>query len=163
MQIRKLWPALLLAVAPVLAGAQQPATPTPFDVMKANVAQCRNAAEKERWTANVDLWQIVLAKPGPVAAVDREKMSKLLETIRVNVSRIRSAPEKERWTANIEMWKALIETGGVLTSANVSALTPVFEKMKTNVAAITRGPERERWVANRDLWQNVMTRSVAAF
>jgi hypothetical protein len=164
MRTKTLWSALALLLAPALASGQQaPAAKTPFEVMKANVAQCRNAAEKERWTANVDLWQIALAAPGPVAVADRAKMSSLLETIRVNVSRVSSTPEKERWTANIEMWRVLIASGGVLTRTDASTLAPVFDRMKTNVAAITRGPEKERWMANRDLWQSAMTRAAAAF
>lgn len=162
MWMRRFLPALLLAL-PALALAQQPATPSPLETMKANARSIVNAAERERWNANVRLWTIELAQPGPVANKDLAKMSQLLEQMRLNVGKIRVTTEKERWDANVEMWRVLIEHRGVLASPAAATLAPVFARMKANVAEIAQPAERERWMANCDLWQSVMARAAAAF
>ncbi len=162
MKVRTAWLGLLLVVPTLLAGQQPAGEQPPFEVMQANVARIRNTAEKDRWMANVDLWKIALAQPGPVAAEDRSRMDALLQRIRYNVARIRNAPEKQRWETNIALWRVLIEGNGVLSKADVATLTPQLETMKANVADISVAAEHERWQANRELWEVVLARNVAA-
>jgi hypothetical protein len=76
----------------------------PFATMKANVAKITDAAEKERWDANVAMWEVVMAAPGKVAKPGRDAMVKALDTIKANLAKIRVAAERERWDANREMW-----------------------------------------------------------
>lgn len=162
MRISTLWPTLLLVVPTLAWGQRQSAVKPPFEVMKANVSAIRNMAEKDRWMANVDLWEIALARPGAVDAKDRARMDALLERIRINVARIRNAPEKARWDTNIQMWQALIEGDGVLSKADAAKLSPMFESLKANITDISIAGEHERWQANRELWEGVLARSTAA-
>lgn len=138
MRMRNLAAMLLLALPGAAAAQQAPATRSPLEVMKASLDTVRNAAEKERWNANIQLWTIALAHPGPIAKKDLTRMSTQFDRMTSNVSKIRVAAEKERWDANVEMWRVLIENKGVLTARAVSTLTPVFETMKANVAEIPR-------------------------
>jgi len=162
MRISTLWPALLLVVPTLASGQQQPAVKPPFEVMKANASAIRNMAEKERWMANVDLWEIALAPSGAVDAKDRARMDALLERIRINVARIRSAPEKARWETNIQMWQALIAGNGLLSKTEAAKLGPMLDSLKANIADISIASEHERWQANRELWEGVLARSTAA-
>ncbi len=154
--------AVSIIMLPLLALAQNvPAQATlelkgSFDVMKANVAKITEFGEKERWTANVDLWQIKLMQKGEISKAELEKMIALLDRTKANVAKVTEAAEKERWQANITLWQTLIAQKGVLTKSNVDKMTAPFATIKANVAEITEPEEMERWQVNRDMWQMVI-------
>jgi hypothetical protein len=134
---------------------------TSLDAIKANVAKITEAGEKQRWQANIDLWQLKFAQPGIIAKTDLDKMTSSLDRIKANVAKVTDAQEKERWQANIDMWQVLIDQKGVLLKGGVEKVKAPFEKMKANIAKITEAGEKQRWEANRDLWQGVIDRAMA--
>jgi hypothetical protein len=130
-----------------------------FEKMMANVAMITEAGEKERWQANLDLWQIKLAQPGVIAKTKLDKMAVSLDRIKANVAKVTEAGEKERWRANLDLWQVVITQKGVPAKGDIEKLKAPFAKMKGNVARFTGASERERWQANLDLWQTVMNRA----
>jgi len=168
-----------------VAPAATPGTKAVLEQMQTNVAQVTQAAEKERWNANLGMWKVVFAKPGKLAAADVEALRTSLKTMRTNVDAITSAAEKERWTANLRLWQAFV--GGKAMTAPMPMNTPccggampmatpmagrammgmpangmrqgtdaAFGRMTLNVAKITEPAEKERWQANCDLWTAVL-------
>ena len=100
-------------LTPVMAMAQvaPPATPgtkAVLDQMQANVSQITVPAEKERWNANLSMWNVVFAKPGKLAASDLSALRSSLRTMRTNVNAITRSAEKERWMANLRLWQAFV-------------------------------------------------------
>ena len=138
-----------MLILPTLALAQgeqartKPDGKAPFDVMKANVAKITEAGEKERWQANLDLWQLKLAQTGAVAKTELDKMAVALDRIKANVAKVTEAGEKRRWQANLDLWQVVIAQKGVPAKGDVEKLKAPFEKMKANVAKVTAAGEKE--------------------
>jgi hypothetical protein len=136
-------------MAPVV---EAPTATLPLERMKTNVAAIGHPAEKERWEANVKLWQLAMADgallPAPLA-----KATQALDTMRANVEEIVDRPEKERWEENTELWRMRLAAHVKPTKADLTKMTALLDRMKANVEHIAFAAERERWVANRDLWE----------
>jgi hypothetical protein len=152
---------LTLAVAQGAAIQEKKDLKASLETMKANVAKVTDAGEKERWQANIALWEIQLTQKGAIAKADLDKMTSLLDRIKANVAKVAEAGEKERWQANIDLWEVLIGQKGVLGKGDVDKLKAPFDKMKANVAKITETSEKERWEANRHAWEVVIDRAIA--
>ncbi len=132
-----------------------------LETMKANVAKVTEAGEKERWQANIDLWQLKLGHGRAIGKTDLHKMTGLLHRIKANVAKVTDVAEKERWQANIDLWQGLIRQKGVLAKGHAEKLKAPFKKMKANIAKITEAGEKERWQTNREMWKVVIDRAVA--
>lgn len=176
MRISTLFAAALMA--PVLASAQiaPPATPSMkalLERMDANVAQIAAPTEKKRWSANVAMWRIVIAKPGKLSDADVAALQASLDAVKTNVAVVVRPDEKERWQANVRLWQSFVRGGQRMMgqpgqampcctqpSMNMPAghgVDAAFGRMKLNVAKIPDSAERERWQANCDLWEAVLT------
>jgi len=164
MKRMRLWIAAML-VLPALARPQgAPVQPRPdmnasFAAMKANVAKIVDPAEKERWQANVDAWQIEIAQTGAITKAKNDKLAASLRKIRRNVARVADPAEKERWQANIGLWQLLISHKGLLAKSDLATAKAFVETISNNVAKVTEPGEKERWTANRDMWQGLLDRS----
>jgi hypothetical protein len=152
-------------VVPAFAVAQstpkqaKPDPKTTFSVLKANVAKITAPAEKERWQANKDAWEVEVAQTGKVRKVELGKMLGAIDRIKANVAKIRAGSEKERWQANIDLWDLFLSRAGAFEKTDLTTASAALETMKANVAAISAPVERERWQANRDLWQAALDRA----
>jgi hypothetical protein len=146
----------LLVALPAASAAQTGASPnTLLDKIKVNVAMTAGA-EKDRWTANILLWDLKLAQKDKLSATDLGMMKTSLDLIRANVANVLYAPERERWEANIALWQATFDNAGQLSPATVAAMKGPLAVIRANVAKITEMTEKERWEANRDLWTGVV-------
>lgn len=156
---------LVLAVAaPTLAwsqGTSQPAgaaMQAAFDSMQANVATIAVPHEKERWQANVALWQVRLGHMGKLEKADLGTMQASFDLMKANVAKITAPAEKERWLANRDLWQLALHQTGKMSSADMKRMQAGFETMRANVARISAPAERGRWQANRDLWKGMIDR-----
>jgi hypothetical protein len=148
----------LLVTLPAASAAQTASSSTTLlDRIKANVALTAGA-EKERWTANVQLWDLKLAQKDRLSAAELGMMKASLDQIKANVANVLYAPEKERWEANIALWQATFDNAGQLSPAAVATMKGSLAVIRANVAKITEMTEKERWEANRDLWTGVLGR-----
>lgn len=112
---------------PVMAMAQvaPPATPgtkAVLERMQANISQITAPAEKERWNANLSMWNVVFAKPGKLATADVGALRASLKTMRTNVNAITRSAEKERWMANLRLWQAFVGGAGMAGSQQMNML-----------------------------------------
>jgi hypothetical protein len=155
--------------APALAWSQLPTRPAPpemkaaFARMQANVGNISGPLEKERWQANVALWQVRLGNVGRLEKADLDKMQPSFDLMKENVAKITEPAEKERWQLNRDLWQiTLSQTTGKISSADMEKIKAAFDKMQANIARITGVWERGRWQANRDLWQGMMGEEVSA-
>jgi predicted secreted protein len=143
-----------IATAQVAPAGQK--TKPAFEKMQANVAQITVVGEKQRWQANVAMWQTVIAKPGAPSTAEIAGLRASLMTINANVAEVTRPAEMERWRANIALWRAFIRAGKVQPPTG-PAIDAAFNRMKGNVSKITDPAEKERWQANIDLWQEILT------
>jgi len=153
---------LTLALAQGAADQEKKDLKASLEAIKANVAKVTEAGEKERWQANIDLWQLKVAQTGVITKTDLDKMTSSLDGIKANGGKVTEAHEKERWEANNRLWHVLIGQKGVTGKGDAEKLKAPFEKMKTNIAKIKEAGEKERWEANRDMWQVVIDRVAPA-
>lgn len=160
--------AAVLAAAPILASAQatpaKPAQTTSALVarIKTNVAQITEPTEKDRWQANLELWQLATGLTGPATKADLDRMKLLVDRIFANTARITDPAEKGRWQANVDMWKIVSTYAGQVPKEDLAKAKASFARMKANVATITAAKEKERWQANRDLWRAQLAKLDAA-
>lgn len=147
----------LLVALPAASVAQAPGAKTSLDQIKSNVANT-SGAEKERWSSNIQLWDVKLAQKDKLSPADVGKMKASLDAIKANVAKITEPAEKGRWEANDQLWQAVIEDAAQAPSASMvmMKMKGSLDEMKANVARITGARERQRWEANRDLWVGVV-------
>jgi len=176
MRLSTLFAAALLAPALVSAQVAPPATAntkTLLERMQSNVSRIGPAAEKERWNANIAMWQVLVAKPGKLSASDVSALQTSLETIRTNVATIVRPAEKERWQANVRLWQMFLRgerammgppggagsccTQPMMNMPGRPGVDAAFGRMTLNVAKIPDSAEKDRWQANCDLWEAVLT------
>jgi hypothetical protein len=100
---------LLAAVALVVfsgaLAAQQPALPTPrelLDQMSTHVMRISPSLERDRWWANVSLWEARLNHKG-------KPSDTILANMRTNISQIAAPGEAERWRANLQLWASALQ------------------------------------------------------
>ena len=148
----------LLLVTPIAVAGQTPppagppaALKTPFAAMQANLNRVPNAAERERWEANVTLWSVKMKK-NQLDADDIDIMKKAFGAMKANVAKVTDAAEKERWDANIAMWEVLMAAPGKVAKAGRDQMLKSLDVIKANLAKIRVAAERERWDANREMW-----------
>ncbi|HUK29542.1 MAG TPA: hypothetical protein VLV89_00410 [Candidatus Acidoferrum sp.] len=130
-----------------------------LDVMKTNVAQIPASAEKDRWQANEEMWQIVIGHTQSVPIVHLGLLKSRFQEMQENVAEITEPKERERWQANVFMWQEIINhmEGGTHPLMLVEMKDP-FGRMQANVARIDESPEKERWQANVDVWKIMIMR-----
>ena len=155
-----------IVAAPIAVLAQtapKPAAQTPkasLAAMQVNVVRITDPSEKERWTANLAMWQMKIDHTGAWTPEDVARMQASLDTIKTNVAQISGtaeAAEKERWQANRDLWEMYLEqVGKIPKAADLDEMNASFNIMKANVAKITNAAEKVRWQANRILWQSVL-------
>ena len=151
--------ASVLSATPICLSAEAtPARPAQtttalVERIKTNVAKITEPTEKDRWEANLELWQLKSGLTAAATKADLDRMKVLVDRISANVARITTPAEKERWQANLDMWKIVSKYADKLPKDDVAKVKASFERMKTNVARIPNPQERERWEANRDLWR----------
>ena len=154
------WMLIAAAMAPALAAAQgaPPAinTKTVFAIMQKNVSNIKQPLERERWDANVAMWQVVLNTNGKLTTGELDLLKSSLEKIKTNAVKIMPAGEEQRWIANIALWQAYIDGNRPPNTKNDVAFK-TFEKMKMNVDRLNDSQEKRRWEANIDLWQVQLT------
>lgn len=187
MRVSRLMVAAVFIPAAAMAQTAPPATVADkarLEAMESNVASIGVGAEKDRWSANLAMWKVVLAKSGKLSAADIQSLATSLQTVRANVANIPRSVERERWQANVRLWQAFIhgrfaQTGGVAAEMPCAAsgamqmpgmangmsmpmsgarlaTDAAFGRMKLNVARISEAREKERWSANADLWEAVL-------
>ena len=154
------WILIAASFAPALAAAQNvpPAIDTKvvFSIMQKNVANIKQPLERERWDANVAMWQVVLSTSGKLTPGELDLLKTSLERIKSNAVKIMPAGEEQRWIANIALWQAYVE-GNRPPNAKNEVVYRTFEKMKDNVSRLNDSQEKRRWEANIDLWQVQLT------
>jgi hypothetical protein len=144
----------LVVAAPAVAWSQGGAdTKLPFETMQANVAKIVAPQEKERWQANVAIWQLKLDRAGAMEKADLDKARASLDIINANIARITAVEEKERWQANRDLWEIVLSKGDKFTPADREKIKAAYDKMNMNIARISEPSEKERWHTNRQLWQ----------
>lgn len=152
MQIRTVALAVAILVPAGMLAQAPPALKSQLTAMQANVGKISNAAEKERWQANAQLWDVKINRAGKLELSDIAKMRPILETMKVNVSKITDGAEKERWQANVDAWQTLIDKFQLYAKADRDLMRARLETIKANVQKIRVAAEKERWEANRELW-----------
>ncbi len=163
MKARVLMVALTLA-SPVASSAQNGARPVTaemkdaFATIEKNVEQIAFKPEKERWTANVELWRIRLANTGKLNKDEFKTMEPLFTTMEDNVSHLLEPQEKERWVSNHAMWQIAMNMSGLAPDAEAAKADFTMTVMQANVARIPGGEEKERWAANVVLWKGLLGR-----
>ena len=71
--------------------------------IRANVEHVTYQPEKERWEANIALWQATIDQSQNVTM-----MSGFLDVIKANVGKITEATELDRWQANRDLWAGVL-------------------------------------------------------
>ena len=157
--------AAVLSTAPVMTSAQVPppkaaqaTTKAVVERMKTNVAKIAEPSEKDRWQANLELWQLETALTGAATTADLDRMKPLVDRIAANVAKITQPAEKERWQANLDLWTIASRSAAKVPNDDRAKLTAAFERMKANVAKIADPAEKDRWEANRELWRTQLTK-----
>jgi hypothetical protein len=147
-------------MVPAIAAAQGRASfdgKPMFERMQASVAKIAQVPEKQRWQANVAMWQTVLASPEALSLADIASLKASLLTIETNVATIERPEEAARWRANVALWRAFIAGDKAKGTRAMAAKDSVFARMKANVLRIVASDEKERWQANVDLWKAMLT------
>ena len=158
--------AAVASAAPIVASAQatprQPAQASALvEQMKTNVAKIAEPTEKDRWQANLELWQLKTGLTGAATKADLDRMNLLVDRVSANVAKITAPAEKGRWQANLDMWK-MVARADKMSKADVAKAKTLFDAMKDNVAKISDPNEKDRWQANRDLWRAQLAKLNAA-
>jgi hypothetical protein len=149
----------LVITAPVFAWSQGAPGPARADMkvafsnMQSNVTNISGPLEKERWEANIALWQVRLGHMGKLEKADIDNMRPSFNVMNANVAKITEPAERERWRANRDLWQIALTEADKLSSADRDKMKVAFDKMQANLVKITGVWEKGRWQANRDLWQ----------
>jgi len=121
--------------------------------MKTNVAAISASTEKDRWQANLELWQRKLGLTVVATKADLDPVKLLLDRLFTNVATITDPNEKERWDANMNMWKIVTAHAAKVPRNELEKIRGSFDDMRVNLTKIADAKEKERWLANRDLWR----------
>ena len=162
MRMRHMLAAALMAAPALLSAQQRPAKPgqdVTFNVMKANVARITVADERERWRANVEAWEVVMALGAKAGRADLDKLSASIATMKQNVAKVTEPDEKGRWQANLALWQRFVASEASFTKTDLPKARATLEKMSANVSRVIEAGEKERWTANRGLWQGMIDKA----
>jgi len=151
---------VLLCALATLVSASRVVAQTPvqmqtlLDQIKANFARIPVSAEKDRWHANIEMWQTMIGHMQNVPAEQLRLLKSHLHEMQANLAGITQPKEQERWQANMEMWQIMIgHMEGDTHTRFLPALKDHLGRMQTNVAGIIERSEKERWQANVDVWK----------
>lgn len=132
-----------------------------FEAMRYNVQQISQpASERERWDANVAMWDAVLNHLRDTPNTNTKLLKDTLRFMEGNVNQVTEPSERERWTDNIALWRLMIARLDDPVSLNLglAQMQRALGEMDANVCCIVEAREHDRWQANHDLWQLLVAR-----
>jgi hypothetical protein len=130
-----------------------------FQVMKNNVAMIKEpSTERERWHANVAMWQTLLDHLNDPQNTNTKELSDTFRIMRANIYDIGVSSERDRWDDNVQLWRLMIARLEDPTIQSMTQFDYALGDMDANVCCILEKGEHGRWQANHDLWQLLVVR-----